>query len=83
MGYPPKHPGMPPELLPSHENYVSWQKKADEFALYYLTVFRPKEECYYDGKITRLGYDWKTFCEWLEASENLPKLIDQFQIKQM
>jgi len=55
-----------------YEDYVSkyeheldnWRKKADKFAHFYLTMFRPEEELYERGQICRYKYNYEAFLEF-------------------
>lgn len=69
----PPHPGDQP--VPSNSKTLkSWKKKANEYARYYLTLFRPTK----DGE--RYTYDWQTLVSWIEDMQNDTKIISKFRL---
>ena len=41
-----------------------WRKKADKFAHFYLTVFRPEDELYEKGQVCTYKYDYEAFLKY-------------------
>ena len=42
----------------------AWRKKADRFAHFYLTMFRPEDKLYEEGQICTYEYNWETFAKF-------------------
>ena len=65
----PIHTGKIPKLPKIYENsseYNNWKKKADVFAAYFLTAFRPEEKKYDDyHRDNSLSYNWEAFEKWM------------------
>ena len=78
-GSPPPFPGDDP----CSENPTiqqQWHKQRDEFAYYYLTLFRP-EPSNYDGNIHDASYCYDDLILWLEKLTFSEFLIDYFGLK--
>ena len=69
---PPKIEPQRPEIDESDEEYEEqyqtylkdhavWRKKADKFAYFYLTLFRPEDTLYEKGQVCTYKYDWEAF----------------------
>ena len=60
----PSHPGSEPDH--NDADYESFIKKADKFALFYLTLFRPEREVYNAAyKENKYNYDWEAYKSWI------------------
>lgn len=71
VGKPPPHPG----FKPKNENEI-WKKKANAFATYYLTLFRPH-------RLSKppQGYDaWQDLTNWIADLENDDSIISKFRL---
>ena len=45
------------------------EKKADYFARFYLTKFRPEVTCYDTNQPNEYGYHWEDLEEWIETCQ--------------
>jgi len=72
---PPQIKPQPPDLDESDVRYegqyktyksdlAAWRKKADRFARFYLTLFRPETELYEKGQINTYKYDYEAWEEF-------------------
>ena len=89
-GYAPRHPGPPPErpkkrLKHYKRHYRAWKKKADAFALYYLSTYRPLPNHY--SKNQRIGdksdFSWEALCQWVEEMEQSSRVVDKMRLDAM
>ena len=76
-GKPPKHPGEKPK---SKYSIKKWKKKADVYANYVLTMFRP--ESIYEGKNTEnyQEYDWEALQKWITMMQQDSSILSAFQL---
>ena len=59
---PPPHPGSRPRKeVGTEARYIQWKKKADRYAFFFLTLFRPEGDLYDKWETNVLCYDWDTF----------------------
>ena len=64
---PPRHPGIPPVEDgdgTTAKKILSWRKKANRFARYYLVLFRPEERLYNNTQTNLYSYNWEAFVEY-------------------
>ena len=74
-----RHPGEKPK---DRELMLNWQKQADRFAEYILTMFRP-EECDFKGNSTtlsNLSYNWQALQEWINKCQCDSSIINKFRL---
>ena len=78
----PKHPGK--EIHPNDPSYGDFRKKANNFALYYLTLFRPESEHFNAAdKPNTYKYDWITFKKWIHDLEIDNRIISHCRLLQI
>ena len=78
----PKHPGE--EVRPHKNGYKAFIKKANAFALYYLTMFRPESENFNAAdKPNEYKYDWKSFKVWVKDLETDSRIISHCRLIQL
>ena len=77
----PRYPG--PEVPPNDVDYKQWKRRADRYASYFLTEFRPEEDCYKDGQVNRYRYDWDALKGWVHDYEMDPYIITKFRLMAM
>jgi len=67
---PPTAKPQPPDLEESdtgyEDQYKAWRRKADCFAHFYLTMFRPETELYEKGQANSYKYNWESFEEYYD-----------------
>jgi hypothetical protein len=84
---PPVHPGEPPTIgiHDATENDVKlWTRKANKFAEFYLTLFRPEPLLYSESQHYCYSYKWEdleNFVSFLKA--NIATAINRFRLDQM
>ena len=61
------------------EVWNDWQRKADAFAKYYLTMFRAESDIYDMSSCNTLDYDWNAFQEWKSALIQDPSLLSRLR----
>ena len=85
-GKQPSHPGPEPPQLPDTDNirYKQWKKRADFFARYMLTMFRP-EEAFYDAscQVNSYQYNWEALQEWIAQCQNDTSVISKFRLQSL
>ena len=62
---------------------VSWRKRADRFARYYLIMFRPEDVLYEDGQVCSYAYNYETFVEFYEQLICSHRASDKFRLDQI
>ena len=70
---PPNYPGSRPNI--ETKMYITWKKKADFFATFYIIGFKPNSG--FDGNFS---YTWDDLCNWIKASER-GSFIERMRIK--
>lgn len=86
VGQPPRHPGkkptlIKPETVSDDANIAStaqleeWTSKANRYARYYLTLFRP-----HSMKEDGLSYTWEALEEWVEELRNSDSVLSTFRL---
>ena len=70
---PPNYPGTRPNI--DTNKYISWKKKADFFATFYIIGFKPNSA--FDGIFS---YTWDDLCIWIKSSER-GSFIERMRIK--
>lgn len=79
IGTPPSHPGERPKVDESDETsgraFISWKLKADEFAKYFLMLFRP-----HAIGDQHLGYDWEALLEWIKGLRQDSTILSKFRL---
>lgn len=76
LGRVPSHPGPQPENVQERDGspcFKTWKEKADAFAAYYLTTFRPFRID--DGQ----GYLWDDLVSWVEGNSEAASVIPTFR----
>ena len=59
---PPPHPGKRPNT--DNDKIRKWNKKANQFAAFFLMLFRPESDLYQGGQVNRYSYDWKALIRY-------------------
>ena len=72
-GRKPHFPGKEPDVC-NKKAHRSWSLCADEFAKYYLSLFRP------DYPDSNLGYTWDHLCTWISDLQNDDSIMSQFRL---
>ncbi len=80
-GTPPRHPGKAPTKThaPSGaplSTYLSWKIRADRFARYYLTLFRPHRLSPLDSSSNH----WNKFLQWVQSLQTDSSIISKFRL---
>ena len=57
-----------------------WRKKADKFASFYLTMFRPEDTLYETGQTCTYEYNWETFEEFYNHLQCRGSALDKFNL---
>jgi len=73
----PPHPGDAPPLEAAASLRDQWTKKADAFARYYLTLFRP------ESMDDSLLYTWEALCDWIQVLQDDNSVISTFRLMMM
>jgi hypothetical protein len=60
----PRYPGVLPQAA-SGKKKRAWSERANKFARYYLTLFRPETELYDNTSENTLSYNWPALQGWL------------------
>jgi hypothetical protein len=66
----PSPPPLPEQPTPRNPSRA-WQKQADEFAQYYLLLFRP----FNHENVLTLGWNWAAFCDFMKAIDPPPHAL--------
>ena len=81
---PPRHPGPEP---PANEEkkHEAWRKRANAYAFYYLTLFRPERNNFQAAKqwSNEEKYDWETFKEHIKKLKNSELQINKLRLERM
>ena len=73
---PGKKPSDPSQLL-------RWQKRAEQFAFHYLTMFRPEDKLYEAGQKCPYEYSWEAFLEFESELRSSNLAIDHSRLEMM
>ena len=92
-------PPSPPKKMPQpldesddeyneqYQTYVrelaAWREKADKFAHFYLTLFRPEDTLYEKGQVCTYKYDWESFTEYYKQLRRSRWLIAKLRLDQI
>jgi hypothetical protein len=81
----PMHPGKKPEQDGNNEKDIKlWTKKADKFAEFYLTLFRPEADLYADSQPNDYGYKWGDLVQFVNSLKaNYDVAISRFRLDYM
>ena len=82
FGTPPPPPGAKPHWT-NKQNLRRWKKRADQFACYYLIMFRPEVGLYEKGQKFDLDYSWDAFEKFVGDLRASSRAIDQSRLEQM
>ena len=78
----PKLPGDEPSDHNSKE-HDQWKKRADKFAMYALTVFRPESDLYDKTQTNTLGYRYSDYCQWIQHLNNDSSILSKLRLRAM
>ena len=75
----PPHPGSPP---PNSETkaFRYWKEKADEFAKFILTAFRPEPLSFSSSCTFSYGYLWEDFQYWTFSLQKDDSILSKFRL---
>jgi hypothetical protein len=74
----PPHPGQKPDRESMVQN---WQKRADKYANYILTMFRPEiNNINPKNGVSDLDYSWKALELWIKSLQDDNRVISKFRI---
>jgi hypothetical protein len=78
-GRAPRHPGEKPN---NQELMLNWQKQADQFAEYILTMFRPEyNDLEMDNTtLSTVSYNWQALQEWISNCQCDASIINKFRL---
>ena len=62
---------------------VDWTKKANKFAHFYLTMFRPETELYEKGQINTYKYDYEAFVKFYNQLRCSRTVIDRLRLRRI
>ena len=80
---PPRHPGREPsDALPELAK-ADWQEKANEYARYFLSEYRPETDCYLAQHKNTYRYDWQALNDWIRQMQIDPCIISHFRLMAM
>lgn len=88
----PPHPGPEPDI--STSKHESWKKKANKFAEYYLTAYRPEVDVYDDQSYHRYkdrsslygsayDYSWDTLMTFVRDLKSSSSAVDLMRLESM
>ena len=79
VGKEPSHPGEPPKL--SRVNaFDGWQQRANKFARYYLTLYRPEIDFFSSSEHNNLSYDWTALQEFIDELQRDSSVMSKFRL---
>ena len=80
FGKMPRHPGKKPS---DSSQLLRWQKRAEQFAFHYLTMFRPEDKLYEAGQKCPYEYSWEAFLEFESELRSSNLAIDHSRLEMM
>lgn len=78
----PNHPGREPSQVKTKE-HKAWKDKADKYARFFLTEYRPEPVCFLPEHRNPYKYDWKALQEWISDCQKDGSIISKFRIMAM
>ena len=78
---PPHHPGTEPPT--SSRSHPKWLEKADRYARFYLTLFRPEPNCYKPSHENTYEYTWKALEEFVTQLQHDDCILSKFWLMAM
>jgi hypothetical protein len=79
---PPPHPGDRPLLQPS-KGYDRWRKQADDYARFYLTLYRPEVDCYSAEQHNDYLYTWEALESFVYSLSSDDTILSKFRLMSM
>ena len=76
----PLHPGPEPKEV---RKYRNWRCRADKFAQFVLTMFRPEEDHYDDSTVNALSYDWPALMQWISSLKSSRTALSKLRLASM
>ena len=78
---PPRYPGETPPDDATSIQHTTWQKKADKFAKYYLTMFRPEPEKFNANQPNNYSYNWNALVQWVQELQTDSSLLSKLRLQ--
>jgi hypothetical protein len=82
IGKAPDHPGKKP-LRMRGRLFERWKHEADEYARFYLTLFRPEITCYEISQENNYKYDWDALDEFVRSLSTDSSILSKFRLMAM
>jgi hypothetical protein len=79
---PPSHPGKEPSEQHSVK-YKRWKGRADIYARFYLTLYRPEVDCYSIDMSNNYQYTWEALRQFEETLSNDHSVLSKFRLMSM
>jgi hypothetical protein len=79
---PPPHPGEQPSNE-SSTHYTRWKARADLYARYYLTLYRPERDSYSVDTRHDYSYTWPDLCEFVHSLSHDRCVLSKFRLMSM
>jgi len=77
----PPHPGINPGRGTDEE--AAWREKANRYAKYYLTIFRPERLCYEQHQLNKYGYAWEDLVDFITHMQSDTAVLSKFRLAAM
>ena len=78
----PPYPGKEPQF--TSPTYLAWKEKADKYARYFLSEFRPELDCFGAAQnVNEEDYTWAKLEEWMESLHRDPYVMSKFRLMLM
>ena len=78
----PKHPGKEPDTKKG-KTYDQWKIEADNYAKFYLTLFRPEFDCYSSAEQNLYSYDWAALRSFVNELMSDSSILSTFRLMSM
>jgi len=82
VGKAPPYPGNRPRQIRGAQ-YDKWRREADEYARFYLTLFRPEVLCYDIVHENTYKYDWESLEAFVNALSTDKSILSKFRLMSM
>jgi hypothetical protein len=82
IGKSPRHPGDRPRRLCGRSS-ERWKREADEYARFYLTLYRPEVLCYEINQENNYKYDWDALNDFVESLSRDKTILSKFRLMSM
>jgi hypothetical protein len=82
IGKSPRHPGKRPCRLFGH-SFERWRWEADEYACFFLTLYRPEVSCYKITQENTYKYDWDVLDVFVRSLSMDKSILSKFRLMSM